>query len=152
MEIREGSAADLELLTHLRLEFLVERTGTPRAEVTGPLTAATRAYLADRFAAGDLWTWFAEDGGATVGVVTLVVEHVPPRPKEPRTLQGHVLNMFVLPEHRRAGVGHRLLTAAIDAARARDLRMLVLHATDDGRPLYERLGFAAPGDWMELRL
>jgi GNAT superfamily N-acetyltransferase len=152
MEIREGTPVDLELLTHLRLEFLSERTGTPRDEVLGTLAEPTRAYLLERFAAGDLWTWFAEDDGTCVGVVTVVIDHTPPRPSDLRVQQGHVLNMFVRPERRREGIGRRLLSAAIDAAKVRGLRMLVLHATDDGRPLYEGLGFADPGDWMELRL
>jgi len=33
-----------------------------------------------------------------------------------------------------------------------DLRLLVLRATDDGRPLYERAGFEPNPSWMELRL
>jgi GNAT superfamily N-acetyltransferase len=150
VEIREGSAEDLELLVRLRLEFLVERTATPRDEVVGTLEAPTREYLGQRFAAGDLWTWFAEDAdGTAVGVVTLVLAHIPPRPGELRALQAHVLNMFVRPEHRSTGLGRRLLTAAIEAAEARGVRALVLHATDDGRPLYASLGFAPHPDWME---
>jgi ribosomal protein S18 acetylase RimI-like enzyme len=152
VEIREGTPTDLELLAHMRLEFLIERTGTPLDEVLATVAEPTRAYLQERAAAGDLWAWFAEDGGECVGAVAVVIDHTPPRPGDLRVRQGHVLSMYVRPERRREGIGRRLLSAAVDAARARDLRMLVLHATADGRPLYEALGFADPGDWMELRL
>jgi GNAT superfamily N-acetyltransferase len=150
VEIREASGDDLDLLTELRLEFLVERTATPRDEVAASLTEPTRAYLAAELARGDLWAWVAEDpDGVAVGIVTLVLDHVPPRPTELRTRQAHVLNMFVRPEHRSAGLGRRLLTAAIQAAEERGVRGFALHATEDGRPLYESLGFAPRPDWME---
>jgi hypothetical protein len=44
------------------------------------------------------------------------------------------------------------MAAGIAAATARAVRLVVLHATDDGRPLYSSLGFEPHPDWMELAL
>ena len=152
MEIREGTVADLELLTQQRLAFLAERTATPRDEVIDRLTVPTRRYFAERFAAQRLWCWFAEDAQGVAGAVAFVINDIPPRPSDLRVLEAHVLNMFVAPARRGAGVGRRLLTAGVAAAAARGVRLVVLHATDDGRPLYRSLGFEPHPDWMELAL
>jgi GNAT superfamily N-acetyltransferase len=46
------------------------------------------------------------------------------------------------PQYRRQGLARRLMEDAIAAAERSDIRTLKLDATDEGRPLYESLGFA----------
>ena len=157
MEIREGSVGDVELLSLMRMHFLAERTATPLAEVLAELTGTMRLFFADLLARGTVWCWFAEpdeprDDGLCAGVVAMLLGPVAPRPRETRTLEAHVINMFVLPEHRQVGLGRRLLDTALDAAEQRDVRTVVLHAAPDGRPLYESTGFRPHPDWMELPL
>lgn len=50
---------------------------------------------------------------------------------------------FVSPDWARRGVGSRLLTACVDAARAAGFRELELVATLPGEPLYGAFGFTA---------
>ena len=60
-----------------------------------------------------------------------------------------VLNVYVEPAWRRCGVGDALMRAVLDALADRGIQRVVLHASNDGRRLYERLGFAATN---EMRL
>jgi predicted N-acetyltransferase YhbS len=46
-------------------------------------------------------------------------------------------------------VGEALMRAVLTALAERKVRRIVLHASDDGRPLYERLGFV-PTNEMRL--
>lgn len=71
-------------------------------------------------------------------------------------VRAHVgsLGMGLIATHRGQGLGRRLLTLAIDRARARGLERIelsVLHDNDPARTLYERLGFQVEGrrvrDW-----
>jgi GNAT superfamily N-acetyltransferase len=55
---------------------------------------------------------------------------------------GWVGTIYVVPELRGAGVGKALTAAVIDALEEARCATLVLVATDLGRPVYERLGFA----------
>jgi GNAT superfamily N-acetyltransferase len=55
---------------------------------------------------------------------------------------GWVHGIVVRPEHRRAGLGKRLTEAAIERLRGRSVGTVLLLATDAGRPIYQRLGFA----------
>jgi predicted N-acetyltransferase YhbS len=54
---------------------------------------------------------------------------------------GWVGTIWVEPDHRGAGLGRALTQAVIDRLEASGCRTLVLVATDQGLPLYERMGF-----------
>lgn len=54
---------------------------------------------------------------------------------------GWVGTIYVVPERRGEGIGGRLTAAVIGALERAGCRTLVLVATDQGRPLYEKLGF-----------
>jgi GNAT superfamily N-acetyltransferase len=60
-----------------------------------------------------------------------------------------VLNVFTDPPWRHQGVAMLLLQRVIEWARSERLDRLVLHASETGRPLYERLGFVGTN---EMRL
>ena len=62
---------------------------------------------------------------------------------------GLVINVFTEPEWRRRGVGKLLLQQAVDWSREQRLDRLILHASDAGRPLYEKVGFV-PTNEMRL--
>jgi GNAT superfamily N-acetyltransferase len=52
-----------------------------------------------------------------------------------------IINVFTEPEWRRRGVATLLIQRIIAWARTERLDRLVLHASDEGRAVYERLGF-----------
>lgn len=54
---------------------------------------------------------------------------------------GWIGTIWVDPDHRGAGLGRALTQAVIDGLDASGCRTLVLVATDQGLPLYERMGF-----------
>jgi ribosomal protein S18 acetylase RimI-like enzyme len=60
-----------------------------------------------------------------------------------------VLNVYVEPGWRRRGVGEALMRLVLSPLAERKVRRIVLHASDDGRRLYERLGFV-PTNEMRL--
>lgn len=58
-------------------------------------------------------------------------------------------NMIIVdPAMRGHGLGRRLMTALLEAAGGRECRLV---ATEDGRPLYEKLGFVATGQIHQLQ-
>ena len=57
-----------------------------------------------------------------------------------------ILNVFTEPQWRHQGVAMLLLQRIIHWARAERLDRLVLHASEAGRPLYERLGFVGTNE------
>src|SRR6266481_2324902 len=63
--------------------------------------------------------------------------------------QGLIVNVFTEPAWRRRGLAKLLMNAIIAWSREQNLDGLVLHASDDGRALYEQLGFICT---TEMRL
>ena len=64
--------------------------------------------------------------------------------------QGVIVNVFTEPEWRRRGIAKRLIKEIIVWSREQNLDDLVLHASADGRTLYEQLGFLITNE-MRLR-
>jgi GNAT superfamily N-acetyltransferase len=63
---------------------------------------------------------------------------------------GWVGTVFVAPAARGRGVGGALTDATIEALEASGCRTLVLVATDEGRPIYERRGFEVETSYLIL--
>jgi GNAT superfamily N-acetyltransferase len=59
-------------------------------------------------------------------------------------LVGYVANMSTDPAHRRQGHARRILEALLAWFEAQGVHRVDLHATDEGRPLYEGYGFDLP--------
>ncbi len=60
--------------------------------------------------------------------------------------------MFVLPEHRSAGVGGALLRTAVDACRAAGYQQLVLNPRERAVAFYRRHGFVPADHLLHLPL
>ncbi len=150
MHIREADRSDLALLGAMRLAFLAEHRGVGVETFPDDFVGQTHAFLDDRMRAGDMRSWLAEDGGSCVGTVSMLLLEMPPKPDELRTREGYLINMYVVPDRRRGGVGWMLVEACLAGAAALGVRRLLLHATADGRPMYERAGFEPNARWMEL--
>lgn len=145
--VRAAAAAELELVGSMRVAFLADADGRPQPD---DLADVTLAFLQARQDADELRSWLAFDEDRCVGIVSLLLAHVPPRLADRTTREGYVVNMYVAPSHRRRGLARQLLDACIAGAHELQLRRLYLYATDEGRPLYERSGFAPHPAWMHL--
>ena len=160
MQIREVGVGDLdttletalETVLDIRLAFLAEFHDIDPDSWDPSFVDATRTYLRTGNRAGTVRCWIAEENGAVLGGVSVLLFDKPPLPNDSRTTTGWILNMYVRPGSRRCGVGGRLFDACVEAVGDAGARQVVLHATPDGRPLYERRGFHPSPAWMELDL
>lgn len=152
MHIREAGLDDLEVIADLRLRFLADHRGVAPSSFSEAFRAATLDFLRRHAVNKTGRSWLASDAGVDVGLITLLVLDLAPRPEDGSNLEGYIINMYVEPTHRRRGTASDLLGACRSAASDIGLRRLLLHATDDGRQLYASVGFTTNPDWMELRL
>jgi GNAT superfamily N-acetyltransferase len=158
--VRPAAAEDLEAVSRLRLRFLADHRGVEPESFGAAFATTTTAFVARTHAAGTLHSWLAhptaEDGSTStsdpVGVISLLVHDAPPRPDEDRVLDGYVINLWVDPAWRSAGLGRALVDACERGAAALGVRRLHLLATDQGRPLYESAGFTSNPKEVERHL
>ena len=156
-DIREATAIDIPVLArHRAAMFRAMGQLAPDMEV--PLVAATADYLRSALPRGEYLGWVAESSvplPEIIGGVGVQLRPILPRPGSsgdglelgPEAI---VLNMYVEPAWRRRGIGEALMRSLLAALAERKLHQIVLNASDDGRHLYERLGFV-PTNEMRLR-
>jgi len=154
--IRPAEASDIPDLARHRAAMFRDM-GQLAAHLNDSLERATASFLEVAMARGEYLAWVAENGAAApsiVGGAGVQLRPILPRPRpgtEDLELgpEAIVLNVYVEAAWRRRGVGEALLRAVLDALAVRGIRRVVLHASPDGRRLYERLGFVVTN---EMRL
>jgi GNAT superfamily N-acetyltransferase len=120
--------------------------GTLGEEDYDALFEASKRYFSQAIQDGRYVAWVATNQDSIIGGGGMQINTILPRPgRDGRMLrpgpQGLIMNVFVEKDWRRKGVAERLVLRIIDFARKSGIPSVVLHASESGRPLYERLGF-----------
>ncbi len=111
---------------------------------------AYQPWLASKMAAGEYLGWLAIDAdGAVVAGLGLWLMDWPPHVIGSSLRRGNIINVYTEAAHRRRGLARQLLNAALDWCRANRVDVIILHASKDGRHLYESAGFE-PTNEMRL--
>ena len=111
-----------------------------------------RRWLQPKLKDGSYMGWAMEVGGVVIAGAGLILLDWPPHPLHPaESRRGYLLNVWVDVEHRGRGLAKRLVLAVQAEARRFGVGYMTLHASDLGRPVYERMGWMAT-DEMALRL
>jgi GNAT superfamily N-acetyltransferase len=148
--IRPASLADIDLIARHRAEMFTEMRLLP-SQLRSDLVSRTLDYLGQAIPAGEYVGWMAsavDRPDVVVAGAGVQRRRILPHPlivgERPSVAHGHqaiVLNVFTERSWRRRGLAAMLMHHVIDWARSSDIETLVLHASDDGRQLYEKLGF-----------
>lgn len=149
MNLRPISANDLDLICSHR-ELMFQEAGRPQADLD-LMTDGFCTWLEPRLSDGQYFGFIAEEDGLAIGGVGLMVIDWPPHPNHPTDdRRGYVFNLFVMPDWRGEGVAKRLMAAAENAFIERGIVYAILHATEAGRPLYERTGWVRTTEMGKL--
>ena len=149
--VREATVADVPTLVRQRFSMFAELRDASEAD-RPILEAAIARYLAEAIPAGLFRAWLVETNGAPVAGGGIQLRPLVPRPGytqgEPEAI---VLSIWTDPEHRRRGLARRVMDALLAWCQANGVRRVCLHASPDGRALYEQLGFR-PTNEMRIDL
>lgn len=147
--LRLATVSDAPVLAYQR-RAMFEAMGLIGPADAPAVELASRRFIEREMPAGTFLSWVVERDGAVVAGGGLQLRPMMPRPgyvdDEPEVI---VLSMWTEPAHRRRGLARRLVEAMLAWCRERGYRRIVLHASADGRPLYESIGFKQTN---ELRL
>ena len=147
--IRVATPADAELLGEQRVRMF-DDAGVSAEAAMGPMLANFIPWVRERIANGSYVGWLVDEEGRAVGGAGLWVMEWPPHFLDAEPRRAYLLNFYVAPEMRRRGLARQLLELAVAEAKARGIRVITLHASKFGRPVYEQFGFTA-GNEMILR-
>ena len=149
--IRPATLHDVDILIDLRLTMF-RAMGFDDEAVLHRVGEACRDYFLRHLPTGAFRVWVAEHQGTAVASVGLVLHSIPPSPKNLVGKEAYLMNLVTLPEWRGQGMARALLTHVLAVLREEDIPVVSLHATADGRQLYESVGFTILGDGPEMVL
>ncbi len=140
-------ASTLEAALAIRLECLRD-VGHLSEEYAFPaeFQEATRRF----FREADQTTFLFLQGDVPVACATLCYKTCIPTLGHPTGKRAHLMNVYTRPDFRHRGLAKRLLTLLHWEAAGRGVTEITLDATEEGRKLYERMGYAASDEAMYL--
>jgi GNAT superfamily N-acetyltransferase len=140
---------DIDLLVAHRLNMwrdIHPEFGTEVDESEGP----TRKWIKRKLAEGKLIGLIARSpDGKVAGSGCIWLREEQPRPTNPRQEVPYLMSMYTEPTFRRKGVAKAIVKRALGWCREHNYDRVVLHASTQGKPLYESLGFEST---TEMRL
>lgn len=148
--IRPACEADIPALVALRCG-LFESMGYNDPVLLDRIAEANAHYFATSLPQGKFRAWVAEASGEIVASGGLVIHSIPPTAYNLAGREGYIMNLYTQAEWRRQGVGTAILQAILEYLRAQGIPLVSLHATLDGRRIYESQGFKSSNE-MRLRL
>jgi len=138
--MRPVGPRDLETIVRHRAGMFRE-SGCPEGDLAA-MSAGFRPWLESRLADGTYFGWMIEADGEPVAGLGMMVLDWPPHLYHPAdSRRAYVLNVFVEPEYRGKGLASELMREAVAEAERRGIVFMTLHASSQGQPLYEKLGW-----------
>jgi GNAT superfamily N-acetyltransferase len=152
VSIRPATSADAETIARHRRAMFVDVLGPFDEGDLEAMDASFVPYVRRGLENGSYRGWLACSGdGQVVAGGGLILHEWLSYPWDADTRRAYIANVYTEPEARGQGIARRILTKIIDWCRDEGLRVVYLHASEHGRPLYESLGFE-PTNEMRLGL
>ena len=139
--IRKATASEsAQVALHRRLMFADIRAYPPDCLLE--MEEKYQAWVAEKMAKNEYVAFFAinSDNEIIGGAGAWLREWL----LSPRNLSGvdaHVIDVYVRPAYRRRGLARKLMQTLVDWCQAQGIPTVTLEASDQGRPLYDSLGF-----------
>jgi GNAT superfamily N-acetyltransferase len=149
--IREALPSEAAIILHHRRSMFRDM-GEGTFEELDRMVEVAGPWLSKALADGSYHHWLALDASDRVaagGGVLLCPW--PANPKDPCTERAVILNVYTEPEFRKRGIARQVMAAILDWVEARGFHSVNLHASKEGRALYEKIGFE-PTNEMRLKL
>lgn len=147
--IRPATVADAALIAAQRRAMFADAV-SPTPPTLASMQAAFELWVRERLANDTYLGWIAEAAGLPIAGAGLWIMDFPPHFLDVQPARGYLLNFYVDPAYRGQGLARRLLDLSVTEGKRRGLRVLTLHASKFGRPVYERNGFRGNNEMILL--
>ena len=154
--IRKANTADIPVILRYRRGMYVDM-GYADEVAFDAMMKTSAPCLEQGMSGGTFHAWIAEraivesSAGQPVACGAVTVVPWPSSPREAQCRRATILNVYTEREYRKQGIATRLIEAMIAWCRSEGLAFVSLHASEDGRHLYESMGFK-PTNEMRLNL
>src|SRR6266566_2769293 len=136
---RMATIEDVEALTALRREFLIEVADAEASDVS--IAPRLRSWFDNKLRTGEFMAVLAVIGNEVIASSGLVVHEHPPGIMIPNGREAYIMNMYTRPAWRGKGIATVIFRKLLDVAREKECTRVALHALPLGRAIYEKEGF-----------
>jgi|SRR6476659_9559612 len=149
ISLRQATLEDARTIAkHRRLMF--RDMGYADEAALDAMMAKFLPWLEKKIASRDYLAWLAvTSDDLVVAGAGLWLMDWPPHMIGSSSRRGNILNVYTDPQFRRRGLAKRLMQTALEWCKTNQIDFVILHASKEGRRLYESLGFL---DSNEMRL
>ena len=98
----------------------------------------------------EYFAWLAFDRENCVAGAGLWLIDWPCHILDPMHARGYILNVYTDPKHRRKGLARLLTKRCIANCQQQGIQIISLHASDQGRAVYESLGFERGNEMLRV--
>ena len=148
--IREASVSDIPEIVRLR-RCMYEDMHYGDVDALQTMSSLTADFLTKAIPDGSFRAWLAYDSNRVIAGGAVIITLWPAHPYDLECRRATILNVYTDPEYRRRGIARQIMQTMIDWCKQQNFARITLHASDDGRHLYETLGFE-PSNEMRLKL
>ena len=148
--IRPATPTDIPVLLRQREGMYRDMSYTDEPAIAA-MISTSETYLQRAFADGSFRAWLAAYEARVVAGAGLIINPWLSHPYDQQCRQATILNVYTDPHFRRRGIARLLMNTVIDWCREQGFAHVSLHASKDGRTLYESMGFE-PTSEMRLKL
>jgi len=142
---------DVDLLAEHRKEMWLDIHPEYEKEVRAT-EKRTRRWIEDQLSKGSLIGLVVRTAeGEVVGSGCIWLREEQPRPTTMRLVVPYLMSMYTVKRFRRQGVASLIVKGALKWCRKKNYDRIVLHASMEGRSVYEGFGFE-PSNEMRFRL
>jgi GNAT superfamily N-acetyltransferase len=152
IEYRKATIDDIEELLQVRIDFLYDTKDITTDEEERIIRDAYADYLGEVLTNGSFVQWLAIENGKIIATSSVSFNRLPPRKLLPSGNTAYIANMYTSPAYRSQGIASGLLALSVEEAKINACDYVSLHATNMGRPVYEKFGFTDTKDEMIYRV
>ncbi|QNI37966.1 GNAT family N-acetyltransferase [Edaphobacter albus] len=146
-ETRVATVEDAELIAEHRRKMFAEM-GDSSAEQLQAMKESFVPWVRERLVDGRYLGWIVSNGEKVVAGAGVWFMDFLPHWRDLNPQRAYLTNFYVSAEMRGQGLAHGLVRRAVEAAQTRGIKVVILHASLAGRPIYERNGFKASNEMM----
>ena len=149
--IRRATIDDAAIITQHRRGMFQDMGERDSAKLDAMCDAFKR-WVTERLASGEYCGWlFVNEEGTVIAGAGMWLLAWAPTPSDQSGQRRYIFNVYTQPGYRRRGLARRLMETIFDYCHENKINVVSLHASDQGRSLYESLGFKQTNE-MRLQI
>jgi GNAT superfamily N-acetyltransferase len=152
MKKRLAEIKDIPILVELRKQQLADEGLPTISNINLDIDEQLTDYYTSAIGDGSFISWVMENDGELIATSGVCFYDLPPNYSNLTGRTAYITNMYTKPDYRNKGIAAELLNTVIGEAKSRGYKVIRLHASAQGKSIYEKAGFSDTDGYMALRL